>query len=65
MKDGVGRNEYRLNTATMKAIMQKHLDYGTEHKVVDFRQTTDGGVLVYVVTVDSEEVTSEQAKKAS
>jgi hypothetical protein len=52
MKLGKGHNEYHLNTATMIAILNKHIEYNTDQVVTGVRYVGTGSSSVFVVTLE-------------
>jgi hypothetical protein len=52
MKLGKGHNEYHLNTATMVAILNKHMEYSTDQVVTGFRYVGSSSSATFVVTLE-------------
>ena len=53
MKLGKGNNEYHLNTATMVAILNKHLEYNTDQVVTGVLcHNNNSGVQTFIIKLE-------------
>ena len=52
MKLGKGNNEYHLNTATMVAILNKHIEYSTDQVVTGVTCVNSSGIQTFIIKLE-------------
>jgi hypothetical protein len=56
MKLGKGHNEYHLNTATMVAILNKHMEYSTDQVVTGVTCVNSSGLQTFIIQLEDKKL---------